>query len=145
MSGYWDTSCLIKLYCREKDSAHFLEQVAGSRGAILSSVLTQTEIYFAFQQKSLRGETGGQAADKLFGDFTADIKAGRIQLLPFGEDVFAAARKIAALCYSQDPALCLRSLDGLHLGTAQTARCRRMLSRDARMKAAANLLGMDLG
>lgn len=144
MSDYWDTSCLLKLYCREEDSARFLEEIASARRAILTSVLTQTEIYFAFQQKSMRGETCGRTADELIDDFAVDVQRGYIQLLPLGEDVFASARSIAALCYSQSPALHLRSLDGLHLGTAQTAACRRLLSVDSRMNAAARLLGMSL-
>lgn len=145
MPAYWDTSCLLKLYCHEQDSEDLLAHVADSRGALLTSALTETEIYFAFQQKALRGETGGRSADSLYEDFTADVEASRIQLLPIGGDIFKAAREIASHCYGQQPPLFVRSLDGLHLGTAQVTGCRQVLSGDKRMNEAAQALGMKTG
>ncbi|GAB4170847.1 MAG: hypothetical protein Fur0032_09920 [Terrimicrobiaceae bacterium] len=67
---------------------------------------------------------------------------GRFTLLPFGKDVETRSRRIAAICYSSSPVVPLRTLDGLHLASAQLSACREVLTGDSRMRSAALLLGM---
>ncbi len=57
MADYWDTSCLLKLYSLEEDSRDFLTLLAKADTPPVTSRLTVTELYFAFQQKARRGET----------------------------------------------------------------------------------------
>lgn len=140
MATYWDTSCLLKLYCRESDSARYVREVAAARVPPRTSVLVRVELYYALLQKAARGETGGRGADELFSDFQTDTDRGRIQLLPIGDDVLTAACDIAKACYAASPPILLRSLDGMHLATAMLAGCSRILSTDNRMNAAAAML-----
>jgi len=140
MPTYWDTSCLLKLYCRESDSEQYVREIDTARLPPRSSVLVRVELYYAFQQKAARDEIGGRSAEQLFDDFHSDVEQGRIQLLPFGEDVAFEARKIAQQCYASSPPVFLRSLDGIHLATAMISKCRRILSTDNRMISAAALL-----
>jgi len=145
MAAYWDTSCVLKLYCRETDSRLYLGRIDVATEPILSSVVTVSELAFAFHQKELRGEIGTGAAPLLFEKFSNDVRLGRFALLPFGEDVQEEARRIASLCYACDPVVPLRTMDGLHLATARLAGCNEVLSTDSRMRQAAGLLGMKLG
>lgn len=148
MATYWDTCCLLKLYCREGDSDTYVREISKARLPPRTSVMVRVELYYAFQQKVTRDETGGRSANQLFDQFDGDVERGRIQLLPFGEDVSIEARNIARQCYAGSPPILLRSLDGIHLATAMLAGCRRVLSTDHRMNTAAAMLlqaGNDAG
>jgi predicted nucleic acid-binding protein len=140
MATYWDTCCLLKLYCRESDSDTCVREISSARLPPRTSVLVRIELSYAFQQKEARNETGGRSADQLFDDFHADVERGRIQLLPFGDDVSVEARNIARKCCMGSPPVLLRSLDGIHLATAMLSGCRRVLSTDNRMNTAAAML-----
>lgn len=143
MPDYWDTSCLLKLYCHETDSATFRKKIATSKEPPVTSTLARTELYFAFQQKASRGETGNRRAETLFDYLEEDIKKGRIRLFPIGSDVLKRAEQIASECYGAAEPVFLRTLDGIHLATAQLTRSSAIISTDDRMNAGAALLGMD--
>lgn len=144
MSVYWDTSCILKLYCRESDSGSYLNQVEQSAAPLVTSSLTSVELYFALLQKETRAETGGKAAHDLFRDFDNDLAQGLVVQIPVGEALSKKAREIADKCYAWTPPVHLRSLDGLHLATALHAGCRTVATTDLRMKTAAPLLGLSL-
>lgn len=137
MPAYWDTCCLLKLYCRESDSEEYLDRIAQSVDAPTSSTFARTELFYAFQQKAARGETSGMSAETLFQKFEEDVATGHIELAPIGEDVLAEAREIAQLCYQTEPKIFLRSLDGIHLGTARKLKCSELITCDQRMQVAA--------
>ena len=143
MAAYWDTACVLKLYCQESDSGLYLAKVSSSKQPVTSSILAASELIYAFHQKEARRELAQGAANILFDKFLTDVRLGRFQLLPFGEDVQAEARRIASLCYSASPPILLRTLDGLHLASARLAGCQEILTTDARMRSAATLLGID--
>lgn len=143
MADYWDTSCLLKLYCQETDSAIFHAKIASSFEPPVSSTLARTELCYAFQQKAVRGETGGQPAEMLFEFLEKDIRMGRIRLFPVGSDVLERAEQIATRCYGASEPIFLRTLDGIHLATAQLTKSRTIISTDDRMNSAAKRLGMD--
>lgn len=82
------------------------------------------------------------SADALFQQFEDDVEAGHIELAPIGEDVLAGARDIAQLCYQTEPQVFLRSLDGIHLGTARKIKCSKLITCDQRMRAAAERIGL---
>jgi predicted nucleic acid-binding protein len=142
MADYWDTSCVIKLYCRESDSDTFLDKIAAAGEPVKSSSLVEAELFFAFQQKWLRQETSGVTPESLFERFLSDVQLGRIQLFPLGADVIEESRTVAHLCFTAMPVRPLRTLDGLHLATARLLACNRVITTDDRMKAAATLLGL---
>jgi len=47
---YWDTSCVIKLYTAESDSRQWQETALDVDEEIVSSVLLETELAYAFEQ-----------------------------------------------------------------------------------------------
>jgi predicted nucleic acid-binding protein len=144
MAVYWDTSCLLKLYCREPDSEMYLKLLEQDGEPPVTSSLATTELYFAFLQKQIRGETGSEKAGDLFGEFEEDMAQGLLFLIPVGEPLYRKSRELAGTCYFADPSVHLRSLDGLHLATALHAECRTVATTDQRMRAAARLMGISL-
>jgi len=142
MAVYWDTSCALKLYCRESGSEECLRRISASSDPLFSSVLLASEMAFAFHQKEARGELKTGAADLLYEKFTDDVTKGLFQLIPLGDDICREVRHIAKICYTHTPSIPLRTLDGLHLASAKLSRCRQILTTDKRMIAAASLLGL---
>lgn len=144
MSVYWDTSCLLKLYCRESDSEKYLKRMESITEPLFTSSITGTELYFALLQKEIRSETGSEKAKDIYRDFEADLAQGLIIQIPLGTRLFKQSREIADKCYSMQPPLHLRSLDGIHLASALQAQCHTLITTDQRMKAAASMLGLIL-
>jgi predicted nucleic acid-binding protein len=142
VAAYWDTSCVLKLYCKENDSVACMVRAGAMAEPIISSVLTVSEMTFALYQKEMRGEIEPGSAHILFEKFETDVQRGRFTLLPFGKDVEAMARRIAAICYSSVPVVPVRTLDALHIASAQLSACREILTTDSRMRSAASLLGL---
>ncbi len=142
MHEYWDTSCLLKLYCREADSEHYLKRVETGKKALWTSSITGTELYYAFLQKERRQETGDLSARELFSDYSSDLEQGLIVHIPLGTEVYRKAREVAECCYAADSTVFLRSLDGLHLASAMVGGCKQLVTDDRRMKEAATMLGV---
>ena len=145
MADYWDTACLLKLYCEEEDSDDYIALVEKAAEAVVTSQLTETELYFALQQKAFRNETQGHPVGELFSLFQSDLSAHRIRLVPWGNDVFQKARELADTCYAASPAVVLRILDGIHLASAVLASCKRLHSTDSRMRQAIQRLDLFSG
>jgi len=142
MADYWDTACLLKLYCIEEDSIDYIALVANAEEPLFTSQLTETELYYALQQKAQRNETQGQSVEALFSLYQRDLNANRIRLVPLGEDVFRKARELADQCYGAQPPVFLRTLDGIDLASAALASCKRLHSTNTRMRQASQLLNL---
>ena len=141
---YWDTSCVIKLYTEESDSALWHRAAVAGPGERVSSALLEAELAFALRQKELRGDVAPGGATALFRIFRHDVKMGRFTLFPLGADVIRRAAALAEEGAGLRPALSLRTFDGLHLATAGILRCKGIATVDARMKAGAELLGIPV-
>ena len=138
---YWDTSCLLKLYCLEPDSETYLQLAEKSQTPLTTSILAKTEFIHAVRQKAARKDLSKAAARKIITEFQSDIDSGHITLLPLGADVLAKAESIAEECLTFKNPVFLRTLDGIHLATAQIAKCKQLITTDQRMREAAGLLG----
>ena len=67
--------------------------------------------------------------------------AGRIDLLPLSAEVLTASRRILEACH---PHVALRSLDALHLASAERLQSWPLCTNDVRMREAGARLGMPL-
>ena len=141
---YWDTSCVIKLYTEESDSALWQRVAVDGPGERVSSALLEAELAFALRQKELRQDIAAGGAAALLRIFRHDVKVGRFTLFPLGGDVIRRAVTLAEEAGALRPARSLRTLDGLHLATAVMLRCNGLATADARMKAGAQLLGIPV-
>lgn len=119
---YLDSSAIVKLAVREPESAA-LRRVLGSRSALVSSALARTEVARALLPLGADAVTRG-----------ADVLR-RIELHRINDAVLTAAGALTP----HD----LRSLDAIHLATAQILghAVTRIVTYDARMAAAATAGG----
>lgn len=140
---YWDTSCVLKLYTPENDSETYLSMADESSEPLVSSEVLDTELFYALRQKEIRGDIGRGWAERLHKKFCADVEKGRLVLLAVGRDVLAQAVGVARRCYAEKPPVLLRTLDGIHLGTALTAGCTAIVTTDRRMRQGADLLELS--
>ena len=141
---YWDTSCVLKLYTAESDSAQWQDCATGTSEELVASRLLEAELAFALLRKEMQGDIRPGATARLLGKFQRDVQAGRFRLVPVGADVITRAGIVAETCYRAEPPVPLRTLDGLHLATAVLLGCTGIASADERMRRAAPLLGIPL-
>ena len=142
--NYWDTSCALKLYTWEPDSAEYLRFAGESSEPLASSEVLAVELYFSFCQKEARGDLKRGAAERLRREFEGDVTAGRWLLLPAGRDVVERAISLADACYHHRPPVMLRTLDGIHLATADLAGADQIITTGSRLRAAAQRMGLAL-
>jgi predicted nucleic acid-binding protein len=138
--AFWDTSALVKLYVRERDSDRFREMVRTSASVPLISQLSLSEMHRALWAKEFARAIPENRAEPTFRKFRCDIEARSIEIIPFGRDVQDEFDRIVPLCYRAMPVVPLRALDGLLLASALMARTRELVSTDSRMRAAGALL-----
>ena len=132
--NYWDTSALLKLYLPEDDSGYFLDSVVTSDQLLVSSAIAAVEMLCALYRKECAGELKRGGALATYQEFVGDCRAGRIVLVPCGEQVFTAAEEIVRLAFRRAQPVMVRSLDAIHVASAVTARARVMVATDARLR-----------
>ena len=93
---YWDSSALLKLYVSEPESAK-LAELASTEGPILSSAIAPVEMMCALARKEGSGEMTRGGAREVFALIGRHLAAGRISIIPFGDDVVREAQKLARL------------------------------------------------
>jgi len=140
---YWDTSCILPLYIPEPGSAD-LSELAGSQSEPLtSSQILGFEFLFAVHARVARKEIPESFASKVQRKFLSDLDAGRFLLLPLGEDMLVQVVQMTAGLIKRSPVLELRTLDGIHLATAEMLGSEEVVTNDKRMRKAAQALGMS--
>jgi predicted nucleic acid-binding protein len=141
--AYWDTSCLIKLYAFEADSADFqAHALAGS--SVVTSEITRLELHAAPQRKEAARDLQVGGARQLLRVFDSDVANGLILVKALAPAVAAQFDAIIEQCYRQTPVLPLRTLDGIHIATAVDAGESEFVATDKRLRDAALKLGFTL-
>ena len=138
--AFWDTSALVKLYVRERDSDRFREMGRSSAGVPLISQLSLSEMHRALWAKEFARAIPENRAEPTYRKFRYDIETGSIGIIPFGRDVQDEFDRIVPLCYRATPVVPIRALDGLLLASALIARMRELVSTDSRMRGPGALL-----
>jgi predicted nucleic acid-binding protein len=136
---YLDTCVFIKLFTREDDSEFYGKLVDGQ--AISSSVLAYTEVWSAMLQKERGDSLTSEQRQRAWAAFDRNVMEDIIELLPMGPAVFKRANRILEVCHPKVP---LRSLDALHLASADQAQDWPLVTGDKRMRDAAAFLGFPL-
>lgn len=142
--AFWDTSALLKLYVRERDSDQFQEMVRTSAGVPVISQLSVSEMHRALRAKEFARAIPQNRAEPTYRKFRHDIEDRSIEIIPFGRDVQDEFDRIVPLCYRAMPVVPIRALDGLLLASALIARARELVSTDSRMRAAGTLLRLHV-
>ena len=132
---YLDTSILVKLFVREPDSEFYGKLTDGE--TLSSSVLAFTEVFSALLAKERAGAINAEQRRRSWRAFQRNVDEETLLLLPCTTPVFKKANHILENCHPQIP---LRSLDALHLASADQLQDWPLGTADKRMRGAAALL-----
>lgn len=130
-----DTSCLVKLYVEEADSALVREKI-NQADAVFSSVVAYPEMRGAFRRRRTEGSLSGASTLRALRQFDKDWAA--MSRISVTDAIAEDAGDLAA-------AHALRGMDAIHLATALMVRREagalisgvRFLTSDARLAEAA--------
>jgi predicted nucleic acid-binding protein len=136
---YLDTAILVKLLVREPDSDFYVRLVDGQ--AVWSSQLVLVECFSALLRKERERAITRAHRRRATTQVATDVGARRLGLVPVTPTLVERANAILGVCH---PAVALRSLDALHLASAERSQSWPLCSNDARVRAAAAKLGLPL-
>jgi uncharacterized protein len=137
MSVYLDTSALLKRYLPERNSDAFEAYFRDLDSAQISR-LTLVELRSALARKRREGRFDTVKEAELLNEIRTDIQDGLLTVSPASDIHFVAAFHLMG----QLAALPLRSLDALHLATAQTLGTDTLATADDVMRRAAETMGL---
>jgi predicted nucleic acid-binding protein len=136
---YLDTSALAKRYLNEAGSEEF-EAYLTAKGVGMVSTLTVAEMRCLLARRRREGSIDAELEARIVAAFEEDLLAGVLVLRRIqDEDVWEAVRLVDNL---REQAL--RTLDALHLASAQAAGVEELATSDRTMAAAAGALGMEV-
>lgn len=133
---YLDTSVLVKRYVAEPDSDAVDDVVEGF--TLVSSELAVTELWSALLAKERNHGLMTAARELAWNAFLTEIDEGVLRLIPLDGVMLREANGMMLRVHPQVP---LRTLDALHLATYASVIMGPLFTQDARLLAAAKLLG----
>lgn len=138
--AYWDTSCLIKLYAPEPDSADFKLHILNG-ASVVTSEIARLELWAALRPKEAATELLPGGASKALATFDADVAAAQIFTKAIDPAVISKFEGVIETFFSRLPPLPLRTLDAIHISTAAVAGELEIVATDKRLRDAATILG----
>jgi predicted nucleic acid-binding protein len=136
---YLDTAILVKLLVREPDSSFYVGLV--EEQVVWSSHLIVTECFSALLRKERERVIGPSHRRRAWKQVENDVAAHRLNLVPVATEIVRRANGILEACH---PAVALRSLDAIHLASAERCQSWPLCSNDSRVREAAARLGLPL-
>lgn len=136
---YLDTSVLVKLYVREVDSEFYGRLVDGQ--PVSSSMLGYTEVWAALAAKERAQAISRGLRTDAWRTFVHDVPDDLIGLVSVSEAIVRRANSIIERVH---PHLALRSLDALHLASADQLQDWPLVTHDVLIRQAAELLAYPL-
>ena len=140
---YWDTSTLAKLYVAESDSAQFQSHLAAT-GSAATSVLARWEIFRVLARKQAEKVIIPGAAEVIFAKFEADVAASRVVLLPMDGAVEDRFRNLTLRLHRLTPPVFTRTLDAIHLATADICAATEFVVTDANLRRCGVAIGLKI-
>jgi predicted nucleic acid-binding protein len=134
---YLDTSALLKRYVHEPDSDAFDDYLARLLPAAISR-LTLVELRSGLARKRREGAIAAQHEQAAMTEIRIAIQDGLLHVLPAADQHFVDAGHLIDRLSD----LPLRTLDALHLATAQATGADELATADQIMARAAAALGM---
>ncbi len=136
---YLDTCVLVKLVSHEPDSEAYDRLVRGQ--PVLTSELAVAEVRSALFAKERTGRISHAARLAGWRLFQQRVLDGEFELLPLNRLVVERAGGIVEQCHPHVP---LRTLDAIHVATAELQGGQEMCSSDRRVREACIFLGLAL-
>jgi uncharacterized protein with PIN domain len=138
---YWDTSTLAKLYVAESDSPQFSAHWSQT-GGITTSALAHWELFCVLARKEADGLIPSGAAEIIFNEFLADVGGGTVVLVPMQDAEEERFRNLVLRLGRSKPPLFTRTLDGIHVATADLHGATEFVSTDLNMRRCAAAIGL---
>jgi uncharacterized protein len=134
---YLDSCIIVKLVSHEPDSEMYHRQVAGN--PVTTSELAVAEVRSALLAKERMGRISRQ--DRLTGWhlFQEKVRDGEFVLLPLNRQIIERAGAVIDQCH---PGVPLRTLDAIHVATAELNGTEQMCSSDDRVRKASDVVGL---
>jgi len=136
---YLDSCIIVKLVSREPDSLAYHTVVMGR--AITTSELAVAEVRSALLSKERAGRITLPARNAGWRLFQDKIRDREFTLLPLNRQVIERAGGVIEQCHPKVP---LRTLDAIHIATAELHGGEEMCSSDQRVCGACELIGLPL-
>ena len=136
---YVDSAILVKLIVREPDSLYYAERLHGQIG-LWSSELALTEVWSALLRKEREEAIDESVRRTAWQALLRHVKRD-LHTLPVDLDLLRRANRIMERCH---PEVALRSVDAIHLASAEMLDAFPVWTNDARMRAAATHLRLPL-
>ena len=136
---YLDSCILVKLLVVEPDSEFFIRSLEGQ--PLVTSELAQTEVFSALLARERAGKISVTDRRRAWHEFEARIEAGEIRIEPLNSIVLRKARHSLERCHPKVP---LRTLDAIHLATADLCHDFPLTTTDGRLRDAATLMGFKV-
>jgi predicted nucleic acid-binding protein len=132
---YLDTSIIVKLLVSEPDSEFFIRSLEGQR--LTTSELAQTEVFSALLARERAGKINVRDRRLAWKEFQARIADEEIKIEPLNSIVLRKATHCLEHCH---PAVPLRTLDAIHLATADLCQDFPLVTTDVRLANAAHTM-----
>ena len=136
---YLDSCVIVKLVSHEPDSEAYHVIVAGH--SVVTSELAVAEVRSALLTKERAGRITRPARLQGWRMFLEKVREQEFALLPLSRQVIERAGAIIDQCH---PKVALRTLDAIHVATAELHGGEQMCSSDQRVCEASDFIGLAL-
>ncbi|HEX5398540.1 MAG TPA: type II toxin-antitoxin system VapC family toxin [Verrucomicrobiae bacterium] len=136
---YLDSCILVKLLAVEPDSDFFVRSLEGR--PLVTSELAETEVFSALLARERAGKISAADRRRAWRELLSRVEAEELKIEPLNSVVLSKARHALEQCHPQVP---LRTLDAIHLATADLCQDFPLVTTDARMRDAAALMGYSV-
>ena len=136
---YLDSCIIVKLLVAEPDSEFFISSLEGK--VLLTSELALTEIFSALLSRERAGKIAASDRRRAWREFEARIEAKEIRIEKMNSIVLHKATHLLERCHPKVP---LRTLDAIHLATADLCHDFPLATTDGRLREAAQLMGFSI-
>jgi predicted nucleic acid-binding protein len=136
---YLDSCIFVKLLVVEPDSEFFMDALEGQ--PLVTSELAQTEVFSALLARERAGRINSGDRRRAWREFQARIEGKEIRFEPLNSIVLRKAMHSLDRCH---PGVPLRTLDAIHLATADICHDFPLATTDGRLRDAATLLGFSV-
>ncbi|MGD0536432.1 MAG: type II toxin-antitoxin system VapC family toxin [Verrucomicrobiota bacterium] len=136
---YLDSCVIVKLVSHEPDSAAYSGVVTGH--SVVTSELAVAEVRSALLAKERAGRISRLARLTGWRLFQDKLRDQELILLPLSRPVIERAGAVIDQCHPHVP---LRTLDAIHVATAELHGGEQMCSSDPRVCAASDFIGLSL-
>lgn len=134
---YLDSCIIVKLVSHEPDSEAYHRVVAGK--PVVTSELAVTEVRSALLAKERTGRISAHARHAGWRLFQEKIRDEEFVLLPLSRQIIERAGGVIEQCH---PQVVLRTLDAIHVATAELCGGEEMCSSDNQVIRASDFIGL---